>query len=350
MLERVVKTRVLIVDDSAMVRAFLKRELSTAADIEVVDAAIDPYHARDLIAKHNPDVLTLDIEMPRMDGLTFLRKMMEHHPIPTVIFSSLTVKGSNMALDAMQAGAVEVVCKGSSAYSAGEARDELLRAVRAAAKAKISKRAPSDMGQASGKIQTISPLANTTNKVIAIGASTGGTVALEQIFRELPGNMPGMVVSQHMPREFTAHFAKRLNQLCDMNMQEAKGGELITTGQAFIAPGGKHLKVVRQGGSYVTQLDDGPMVHFQKPSCDVMFQSVAEQCGKNAIGVILTGMGADGAAGLLTMRQKGAHTLGQDEKSCVVYGMPKAAAEMGAVESVVSLNDMAKVLMKAVPA
>jgi two-component system, chemotaxis family, protein-glutamate methylesterase/glutaminase len=334
------------VDDSAMVRAYLKRELSSAIDIEVVDTAIDPYQARELIAKHNPDVLTLDIEMPRMDGLTFLRKMMEHHPIPTVIFSSLTAKGSATAFDAMQAGAVEVVCKGSSAYSAGEARDELLRAVRAAAKSKIMKRTASASALGKGKTQTITPLSHTTNKVIAIGSSTGGTVALEQIFRELPGNMPGMVVSQHMPREFTAHFAKRLNQLCDMHLQEAKGGELIAPGQAFIAPGGKHLKVVRQGGNYVTQLDDGPMVHFQKPSCDVMFQSVAEQCGKNAIGMILTGMGADGAAGLLAMRQKGAHTFGQDEKSCVVYGMPKVAAEMGAIESVLSLNDMAKSLIQ----
>jgi two-component system, chemotaxis family, protein-glutamate methylesterase/glutaminase len=344
-----VKIRVLVVDDSAMVRAFLKRELSSAPDIEVVDTATDPFHARELIAKHKPDVLTLDIEMPRMDGITFLLKLMEHHPIPTVIFSSLTTKGSAMVLEAMQAGAVEVVCKGSSAYSAGEARDELLRAVRAASKAKLHKR-EANSGATSGKIQTNSHLTTTTNKVIAIGASTGGTIALEHIFRALPGNMPGMVVSQHMPREFTAHFAKRLNQLCDMNIQESKGGELIVTGQAFIAPGGKHLKVIRQGGNYVTQLDDGPMVHFQKPSCDVMFQSVAEQCGKNAVGMILTGMGADGAAGLLAMRQKGAHTLGQDEKSCIVYGMPKVAAEMGAVEFVVTLNDMATALIKTVSA
>lgn len=349
------KTRVLIVDDSAMVRAYLKRELATAPDIEVVGAAIDPYDAREQIATLRPDALTLDIEMPRMDGITFLHKLMEHHPLPVVIFSSLSQKGSAMAWEALQAGAVEVVCKGSAAYAAGEARDELIRAVRAAGRAtlKLKKSGQTDMPAptrvglvAAGPTQGAA-LKTTTQRVVAIGASTGGTVAFEQVLRGLPAAMPGMVVAQHMPREFTAMYAQRLNQLGHLHVQEAKGGELIAPGQVFIAPGGRHLKVLRSGASYFTALDDGPMVHFQRPSCDILFQSVAEQCGANALGVILTGMGADGAQGLLRMRERGAKTLAQDEKSCVVYGMPKVAFEIGAAQKVIALDQMADTMVKA---
>jgi two-component system, chemotaxis family, protein-glutamate methylesterase/glutaminase len=345
------KTKVLIVDDSAMVRAYLKRELSSSPDIEVVGVAADPFDAREQIAQLKPDVLTLDIEMPRMDGLTFLHKLMEHHPLPVVIFSSLTTKGSAMALDAMQAGAVEVVCKGSKAYSADGAREELLRAVHAASKAKVRKRQATSSAVSQAQVQsqanTKPALQFTTQKVIAVGASTGGTVAFEQLLRGLPCNMPGLVLTQHMPREFTALYAQRLHQIGILQVRESKGGEMIVPGQVFIAPGGKHLKVMRSGASYFTALDDGPQVHFQKPSCDILFRSVAEHCGKNAVGVLLTGMGADGAQGLLEMRQKGAVTLAQDEKSCVVYGMPRAAAELGAVQQMLPLQSLPEAMVRA---
>ncbi len=337
-METRLKTKVLIVDDSAMVRAYLKRELSSADDIEVVGTAADPFQAREEIARLRPDVMTLDIEMPRMDGLTFLSKVMQHFPIPTVIYSSLTAKGSAIAYDALQVGAVEVVCKGSSAYSASESRQELIRAVHSAALARVERRPAANAAQTASRPIHSLALRATTHQVVAIGASTGGTVAIETLLRQLPPGFPGTVIAQHMPREFTALFAQRLAQVTGLRIREAWGDEIIQPGDVFIAPGGRHLKVVRQGGQYLTRLSDEPPVHFQKPSCDILFKSVAVHCGRNAVGAILTGMGADGAEGLLAMRQAGAHTLGQDEQTSVVYGMPKAAYDMGAVVEVRPLD------------
>jgi two-component system chemotaxis response regulator CheB len=328
--------RVLVVDDSATVRRVLGEGLAAFAGIDVVGVAPDPYVARDKLATLRPDVLTLDVEMPRMDGLSFLAKLMQHHPLPVVVLSSLTTQGSQEAMRAYELGAVEVLCKPNSAYSIGEAMPALARAIRAAAAAR-------NLGPRSAPAAVTSkpaPALRTTHRILALGASTGGTEALRDVLAKLPGDTPGTVIVQHMPQMFTAAFAKRLNETSHLRVSEAQGGEELLPGLAFLAPGGKHLVVERSGARYLTALRDGPQVHFQKPAVDVLFHSVARCAGANAVGVILTGMGADGADGLLAMRTAGAHTLGQDEASCVVYGMPKAAFEAGAVAEVAGLSDI----------
>jgi len=333
--------KVLIIDDSAVIRRILTEELSKFEDIEVVGSAIDPYMAREKIAKLKPDVLTLDIEMPRMDGLTFLEKLMKHHPLPVIVVSSLAPENSETALRALSLGAIDIVSKPGSQFSAPDVQGTLVRAIRTAAKARVFRREQ----VASKETVRFTPQLSTTHKIIAIGASTGGTQAIERVLIDFPANSPGTIIVQHMPAGFTASFAKRLNQVCKMEVSEARNGDAVVPGLALVAPGGKHLLVQKNGASYSVILKDGPPVHFQKPSVDVMFQSVARNAGKNAVGVILTGMGADGATGLLAMHENGAPTIAQDEQTCVVYGMPGAAVKIGAADEILPLQKITSGIM-----
>jgi two-component system chemotaxis response regulator CheB len=335
--------RVLVVDDSAVVRQIFSDALARDPEIEVVGAAPDPYVARDLIVELQPDVITLDIEMPRMDGLTFLGKLMEHQPMPVVVVSSLTERGSRLAMEALDLGAVEVLSKPDSAYSVGSLSTVLVDRVKAAAAVRVGKRtAP----LASRQTQRLS-LSCTTNRILAIGASTGGTKALEAILTALPANSPGIVIVQHMPEHFTRAFAERLNSVCAIEVREAEHNDSVTPGVALIAPGNRHLLVRRNGATYCTEVKEGPLVSRHRPSVDVLFRSVARYVGRNAVGAILTGMGCDGAKGLLEMRQAGAATLAQDEASCVVFGMPREAIALGAAEEVIPLSQMAARLLAA---
>jgi two-component system, chemotaxis family, protein-glutamate methylesterase/glutaminase len=329
--------KVLIVDDSAIVRQILSRELSKAPDIEVVATAPDPFIARSKIIQYKPDVMTLDIEMPRMDGLTFLRKVMKHHPIPTIIVSSLTPKGSAMALDALRAGAIDVISKPGAAYTVGDVSDVLIDQVRAASLVSFEKINAIRKKVESEPIPQLS-LAKTTNRIIAIGASTGGTVAIEYVLRQMPRNAPGVVIVQHMPEKFTKSFADRLNDLCDIDVREARNGDSIAGGAALVAPGNYHMVIKRSGARYFVEIKEGPPVFHQRPSVEVMFNSVAKYVGANAVGIMLTGMGVDGASALLAMRQSGARTIVQDESTCVVFGMPGEAVRLGAAEFVLPLQ------------
>jgi len=338
--------KVLIVDDSAVVRKILTRELSKYQDIEIVGTAVDPYVARDKIVKRRPDVITLDLEMPRMDGLTFLAKLMKHYPMPVVVLSSLTLKNSETALRALDLGAVEVICKPGPAYSTPDISLNLVQAIRAAASASIRKPEEDKSSPVVPRgLNTI--LVKTTHKVIAIGASTGGTKALEIVLAGFPGNSPGIVIVQHMPEHFTTTFAERLNNLCSIEVREACDNDNIVPGLALIAPGNKHMLINRSGGNYLAKIKDGPPVHYQRPSVDVLFGSVARSAGKNAVGVLLTGMGNDGAKGLLEMKQKGAYTLAQDEATSVVFGMPREAIKIGAAHEVTSLPNIAQSVIQA---
>jgi two-component system chemotaxis response regulator CheB len=338
--------RLLVVDDSAVVRKVLSQELGRYPDIDVVGTAVDPYAARERIMELEPDVLTLDVEMPRMDGLSFLAKLMRHHPLPVVVVSSLTQRDSANALRALELGAVEVVPKPGSQFSVPDVGRDLVRAVRAAAKARVHAQAPTP-----AQVRPVGQMGlATTHKVLAIGASTGGTRAVEQMLAALPPDTPGTVITQHMPAGFTETFAERLDRVCAMEVREARDGDQIVPGLALVAPGGRHLLVQRSGARYAARIKDGPPVHHQRPSVDVLFGSVARAAGRNAVGVILTGMGADGARGLLEMREAGARTLAQDEASCVVFGMPKAAIEMDAAERVVPLDAMAGAVTRALVA
>jgi len=334
--------KVLIVDDSAVVRKILTQQLGRDPEIEVVGTAPDPYIARDKILALQPDVITLDIEMPRMDGITFLRKLMKHHPLPVIVVSSLTPQGGEMALEAIDAGAVDVLCKPGAAYTVGDLGQDLVHKVKAASRAKIRqvKSAP----EQEDKPVRLS-LTKTTDKIFAIGASTGGVEALTQVLTALPANAPGTVIVQHMPVKFTASFAQRLNTLCAMEVKEAQEGDSVITGRVLLAPGGFHMLLRRSGARYYVTIKDGPQVHHQRPSVEVLFHSVAQYAGANAIGAILTGMGADGAKGLLEMRQNGAHTIAQDEASSVVFGMPKEAIALNAAEKIMSLRDIPQAML-----
>ncbi len=339
--------RVLIIDDSAIVRKVLSQELANFPDIEVVGTAPNPYVGRDKIVSLEPDVITLDIEMPRMDGITFLRKLMKYHPLPVVVVSALTPRGSAMSLEALEIGAVDVVPKPGGSYTVGDISQELAQKIRIAARANVRGR----MEERQGEAETYAPSASlkeTSNKVIAIGASTGGTEALKKILTRMPPNAPGIVVVQHMPANFTTAFAKRLDDACAVKVKEAEDNDSVTPGRVLIAPGNYHMILRRSGARYYVEVKDGPMVHHQRPSVDILFRSTARYAGANAVGVILTGMGADGAQGLLEMRQAGARTLGQDEESCVVYGMPKEAARLGAVEKELPLNAIAEEILRMV--
>jgi two-component system chemotaxis response regulator CheB len=293
----------------------------------------------------SPDVITLDIEMPKMDGLTFLAKLMKHHPLPVVVVSSMTPQHSEAALRALDLGAVEVIAKPGSQYSVPADPTALVRSIRAAACAKIQKTLPSPPGaRVMADVPNLAQL-ETTNKILAIGASTGGTQAIETVLRGLPVTTPGTVIVQHMPEFFTASFAERLNTLCAMEVKEARDNDAVVNGVALIAPGNKHMVLQRSGARYHVHIKDGPPVHHQRPSVDVLFQSVARNAGRNAMGVILTGMGADGAKGLLAMRETGAYTVAQDEKSCVVFGMPKEAIKLGAAVDVVPLGEVSRFVL-----
>lgn len=330
--------RVLVVDDSAIIRKILSEQLSKSSGIEVVGTAPDPYVARDKIVALEPDVVTLDVEMPRMDGITFLKKLMRYYPLPVIIVSSLTPRGSQLAMEALEAGAVEVVPKPGSSYSVKELGDLLVEKIKAATKSRDAlKRVPMAL-EPQESPGDLSGLKFTTDKVIAIGASTGGTEAIRRVLERLPPDAPGIVIVQHMPAQFTSAFARRLDELCRIRVMEASDGELVTPGKALIAPGNFHMLLARSGARYTVQIRTGPRVYYQRPSVDVLFQSVAREAGPNAVGVLLTGMGADGAKGLLAMRQAGAHTIAQNEETCVVFGMPREAIQLGAAERVLPLQ------------
>ena len=339
------KIKVLIVDDSAIVRKIFSEELSKYQDIEVIGSAPDPFVARDKIVALKPDVITLDVEMPRMDGLTFLRKLMKYYPLPAIIVSSLTPKGGKLTLEAMEIGAVDVVAKPGGSYSVGDMSAQLAEKIRAASRARVIVRGTDVSPSESAPLTA---LAQTSHKVIAIGASTGGTEALKCVLTRLPANSPGIVVVQHMPANFTAAFADRLNSLCQLTVREARDNDSIVPGLALIAPGNFHMLLRRSGARYYVEVKMGPMVQHQRPAVDILFKSTAKYAGGNAVGVILTGMGADGAEGLLEMRKAGAGTIAQDEHSCVVFGMPKEAIKIGAAEKVLPLEQIAPEMMRMV--
>jgi len=338
--------KVLIVDDSATARAVLTEILSSDPDISSVETAVDAYVARDKILKSKPDVICLDVEMPRMDGITFLKKLMQYMPLPVVMVSSLTQRGAKTTLDALEAGAIDVVAKPHSNIYDGsdEIREELLSKVKSAARAKVQIKS-TDAIKAK-PLTYLGALSETTQKIVAIGASTGGTEALKEVLMQLPRNSPGIIIVQHMPANFTNQFAQRLNSLCEVEVKEAKNGDTIGIGQVLLAPGDVHMVLRRSGHRYYVQLGTGDKVSGHRPSIDVLFNSVSKSAGSNAVGVILTGMGSDGAKGLLNMRKVGARTIGQDEKSCVVYGMPKVAYELGAVDIQTPLQNIPKKILE----
>ena len=333
--------RVFLVDDSAVVRQVLQAALTQDPGIEVVGSAQDPLFAWQRIEGNWPDVLIVDIEMPRMDGISFLRKVMSEHPLPVIICSSLAESGTQFAIDALAAGAVQIITKPQSGVRDFLQRDaqNIIQAVKVAARARIR---PAPTLPRSNVVPPANVLSSqrSTEKVIAIGTSTGGTQALEFVLSHLPATLPGLVIVQHMPEKFTAAFAARLNSLSALEVREARDGDRVLPGRALIAPGGKHMRLTRSGAQFQVQVFDGPLVKHHRPSVDVLFRSVAELGGRNAWGVIMTGMGDDGAQGLAAMHQAGARTLAQDEESCVVFGMPKEAIRLGAVDEVLPLANI----------
>jgi two-component system, chemotaxis family, protein-glutamate methylesterase/glutaminase len=352
------KIKVLVVDDSALVRQTLVSILSSDPEIEVVGSATDPYNAVEKIKSIVPDVITLDIEMPKMDGLTFLKKLMGQHPIPVVVISTLTEKGTDSALLALEYGAIEVIAKPkvNTKVALEESTISLCDIVKAAAKATVKKKNFSAVSAAMRpklsadavieKNEVLSKV-QATETIIAIGASTGGTEALREVLETFPADSPGIVIVQHMPEMFTSQFAKRLDGICKITVKEAKNGDKVIRGQALIAPGAKHMILKRSGAQYYVEVLDGPYVNRHRPSVDVLFRSAARYAGKNALGVILTGMGDDGAKGMLEMKETGAYTIAQDEESCVVFGMPKEAIKLGGVEKILPLNKITgHILMK----
>jgi two-component system, chemotaxis family, protein-glutamate methylesterase/glutaminase len=345
------RIRVLIVDDSALVRRALTECFSRCPDIEVVGTASDPYIARDKMLQLNPDVLTLDIEMPRMDGLTFLRLVMQRRPMPVIILSSLTGAGSVKALEALQAGAVEVLAKPAGAYSAFEDHQRLIEVVKAAARAKV-KRVVSQgaltttPAAAPASLKPIAPrrpvvASGNPRKIILMGASTGGTEALRAIMTRLPDTLPGICIVQHIPAHFSLAFAQHLNERCALEVREARNGDRITPGLALVAPGGFHMVLAWCGSGYEVRLNEGPRVHYQRPAVDVLFSSAVKAgAGPHALAILLTGMGSDGATSLLELRNAGAKTIAQDEATSVVFGMPREAIRLGAAESVLALDQI----------
>jgi two-component system, chemotaxis family, protein-glutamate methylesterase/glutaminase len=337
--------RVLIVDDSATVRRVLSEELSKYPDIEVVGTAVDPYVARDRIIELKPDVVTLDVEMPRMDGISFLAKLMKHHPLPVVVVSSLTQDNSELALRALQLGAVEVVPKPGSVYSTPDVEKRLIRAIRAAAVANVAERKAQPVVER--PLASLVRSMNTTDKVIAMGASTGGTKALEAVLAQMPAAAPATVIVQHMPAAFIDKFVQRLDQVSPMQVRVARDNDDLAAGVALVSPHGQHMLVQRSGARYLVRLKDGPAVHYQKPSVDVLFNSVAQSAGGNAIGVLMTGMGADGAKGLLAMREAGAFTIAESEQTAIVFGMPKEAIALDAATEVQRLDAIPRTILRA---
>ena len=338
------RIKVLIVDDSALVRRMLTEMLSSDPSITVLGAAHDAYDAREKIKALNPDVLTLDVEMPRMDGLTFLRNLMRLRPMPVIMVSSLTDKGAEVTLDALSIGAVDYLPKPKIDLAAtlGDYKDDLIAKVKAAASARVRSIAATPSAGAEVVIAKRHPQRQlrTTERIIAIGASTGGTEAIKEVLIHLPPDTPGIVITQHIPKLFSGAFARRMDACCQLSVCEAEDGQQVLRGHAYVAPGDKHLLLVRDGARYVCRLDDGPAVNRHKPSVDVLFRSVAQQAGRNAIGVILTGMGKDGALGLKEMRDAGSRTVAQDEATSIVWGMPGEAVAVGAAADVLPLGEI----------
>lgn len=337
--------KVMVIDDSALIRKLLTEIINAQPDMEVVGAAPDPYVAREMIKALNPDVLTLDVEMPRMDGLSFLEKLMRLRPMPVVMVSTLTEVGSEITLQALELGAVDFVPKPKMDIVSGMQQygDEIAEKIRIAKSAHIRRLPPKD--SAAQPARSLGSV-GATEKVLIIGASTGGTEAIKELLSQLPADSPGILIAQHMPEMFTRSFAERLDRICPrLSVIEARGGERVLPGHAFIAPGHSHLLLKRSGANYVTELNQDPPVNRHRPSVDVLFRSAARSAGVNAIGVILTGMGKDGGAGMLEMKRAGAYNFAQDENSCVVFGMPKVAIDMGGVDEVVPLKDMGERLV-----
>ncbi|WP_275445645.1 MULTISPECIES: chemotaxis response regulator protein-glutamate methylesterase [unclassified Halomonas] len=342
------KIKVLCVDDSALIRDLMTEIINSQPDMEVVATAPDPLVARDLIKRTHPDVLTLDVEMPRMDGLDFLERLMRLRPMPVLMVSSLTQAGSEITLRALELGAVDFVAKPQLGIRSGmlDYSNMIADKLRAAARS----RPRSARREGTPPPPAIKAPLISSEKLIIIGASTGGTEAIRNVLEPLPANSPAILITQHMPGGFTRSFAERLNRLCRITVKEAEDGERVLPGHAYIAPGDAHLKLARSGANYIAQLDNGPPVNRHRPSVDVLFNSAAQQAGRNAIGVILTGMGKDGAAGLLAMRQAGSPTLAQSEATCVVYGMPREAVALGGAAEIVDLDQMAGQIMHLVAA
>ncbi len=344
--------KVMIVDDSAVMREVMQQLLAPHKDIEVIGAAMDPLLALQKMKIVWPDVILLDVEMPRMDGITFLRQIMATRPTPVVICSTLTEKGAAITLQALSAGAVEVITKptmGLRDFLHGSAQ-EMLSAIRTAAKARVRGAAVPTLEKASTDAVVSAPIIGlqnqrTSERIVVLGTSTGGTQALEQVLSQLPSSAPAIAIVQHMPEKFTRSFAERLDSLCAIEVREAQNGDRLLPGLALIAPGGKHMLVKRSGGQYQVEVKDGPLVSRHRPSVDVLFRSAAVQAGRNVLAVIMTGMGDDGARGLKDLHEAGAKTYAQDEASCVVFGMPKEAIKLGGVDQVVALDDIPNVLM-----
>ncbi len=345
------KIKVVIVDDSALIRSLLKEIINAENDMEVVAAAPDPLVAREQIREHNPDVITLDVEMPKMDGLDFLEKLMRLRPTPVLMVSTLTEHGSEITMRALELGAVDFVSKPKMDVQTGlrEYARDITDKIRAASKARV-RPLPKVQTQQSNTADTVLPsLKNrvtSTEKLLIFGSSTGGTEALKDVLIHMPPDCPGIVMAQHMPEGFTKSFAARLDSLCKIRVKEAEQGERILPGHAYLAPGHSHLLVKRSGANYVCELSQAEPVNRHRPSVDVLFRSAANNVGKNAIGVILTGMGKDGAAGMKEMKEAGAHNFAQDEASCVVFGMPKEAIAHGGVDEIVPLSQMAKRILE----
>jgi two-component system, chemotaxis family, protein-glutamate methylesterase/glutaminase len=348
------KIKVLIVDDSAVVRQTMSSILSSDPAIEVIGTAGDPYIAATKIGVEVPDVITLDVEMPKMDGLTFLKKIMSQHPIPIVIISSLTNKGAETSMRALEYGAVDILSKPELATKAffEESKIRICDTVKAAAQVKPRRRSATSI-EVKPKLSSDAviqkktrSMIQTTDKVIAVGASTGGTEAIKTFLEEMPLDAPGIVIVQHMPEIFTKSFAARLNQICRITVKEAENGDTVIRGRALIAPGNKHMLLKRSGARYYVEVTDGPFVNRHRPSVDVLFRSTAQYAGKNSIGVIMTGMGDDGAKGLLEMKEAGAKTIAQDEKSCVVFGMPKEAIKLNAADKILPLEQIGSFLLQ----
>ncbi|MES2741380.1 MAG: chemotaxis response regulator protein-glutamate methylesterase [Pseudomonadota bacterium] len=335
------KIKVLIVDDSALIRSVMSEIIGSQPDMEVVGVAPDPLVARELIKQTNPDVLTLDVEMPKMDGLDFLEKLMRLRPMPVVMVSSLTERGSEITMRALELGAVDFVTKPKISIQSGmrEYAEMIADKIRAASKARIRARVLPVAGEAgSAPLPALRNPLMSSEKLIIIGASTGGTEAIREFLMQMPSDCPGILITQHMPEGFTRSFARRLDSLCKISVQESAGGERVLPGHAYIAPGHSHLTLVRSGANYMTAIDQNEPVNRHRPSVDVLFRSAAVSAGKNAVGVILTGMGKDGAAGMLEMKTAGSHNFAQDEASCVVFGMPREAIAVGATHEVGALK------------
>ena len=355
------KIKVLIVDDSALVRQTIASILESDPEIEIMGTAADPYYAAAKIAKEIPDVITLDIEMPKMDGLTFLRKIMTQHPIPVVVISSLTAHGTETGMKALEYGAVEIITKPQmdTKQFIEDSKIRICDVVKAAANARVRRRVVTKEHQTTMVVQpkysadvmipagpTQTSMIKTTDVVLAVGASTGGTEALRVFLEALPLDSPGIVIVQHMPEKFTKSFADRLNETCRITVKEAEDGDTVINGRALIAPGNFHMLLKRSGARYYVEVKEGPLVNRHRPSVDVLFRSTAKYAGANAIGVIMTGMVDDGARGLLEMKEAGAKTIAQDEKSCVVFGMPKEAIKLGAADKILPLDSIAAFVLR----